>query len=99
MDLQKYNIRTDLAYEAVDRQDLQYANEVINEEVPYKNINITKTVLSENVSNEVGRKPGFYYLIDISKVDMHDTDASRDIEDSITKVLKEIGRASCRERV
>jgi spore protease len=88
--LQKYNIRTDLAYEAVDRQDLQYANEVINEEVPYKNINITKTVLSENVSNEVGRKPGFYYLIDISKVDMHDTDASRDIEDSITKVLKEL---------
>ena len=90
MDLQKYNIRTDLAYEAVDGKELQYANEVINEDSSYKDIKITKTVLSENVSKEVGRKPGFYYLIDISKVDMHDTDSARDIEDAITKSLKEL---------
>lgn len=90
MDLQKYNIRTDLAYEAVDRKDLQYANEVINETNQYKDIDITKTVISENVSKEVGRKPGFYYLIDISKTDMHDTDSARNIEDAITLVLKEL---------
>lgn len=90
MDLQKYNIRTDLAYEAVDGKNLQYQNEVINEETNYKSINITKTVISENVSQETGRKPGLYYLIDISKVDMHDTDQSRDIEEAITNVLKEL---------
>lgn len=92
MDLQKYNIRTDLAYEAVESKELQYVNEVVNETNQYKDINITKTVISENVSKEVGRKPGFYYLIDISKADLHDTDQARNIEDAITLVLKELLR-------
>jgi spore protease len=90
MDLKKYNIRTDLAYEAVDSQQLKYSNEVINEENIFKKVKLTKTVINENVGKEIGRKPGQYYLVDIFNVDIHDTDDFRNIEDALTMVLKEV---------
>jgi|SRR5690554_588271 len=90
MDLQKYNVRTDLAFEAVDGRVLQNQNEVINEDFDYHNVRIKKTVINQKAAEELNRKQGCYYLIDISEVDIHDTDSLRIIEDAITKTLKEV---------
>ena len=90
MDLKKYNVRTDLAYEAVEPNLKKYSNEVVNEEEIFKNIKITKTVVSENVSQEINKKPGIYYLVDLFNIDIHDTDQNRAAEDALTKVLKSL---------
>ncbi|HEY8445229.1 MAG TPA: GPR endopeptidase [Bacilli bacterium] len=86
----KISIRTDLAFEAVDGRQLQNQSDVINEDLDFKNVKIKKTTIKENAANELGRKAGVYYLIDISKTNIHDTDDLRNIEDSITMVLKEL---------
>ncbi len=90
MDLKKYNVRTDLAYEAIASQQSKFAHEAINEEQVFKDIKITKSVVSENLADEIGKKPGIYYLVDLFGVDIHDTDQNRNVEDSLTKVLKEL---------
>lgn len=90
MDNKAYSVRTDLAYEAIDGQQLKTADEVINEDSEYKNIKIKKTIINETTAKEISRKHGLYYLVDISNVNIHDTDDLRNVEDALTKVLKEV---------
>lgn len=90
MDLKKYNVRTDLAFEAIDGRTMQNQDAVINQDFDFQNVKIKKTTISESGANELNRKAGYYYLIDISDTDIHDTDDLRTIEDSITKVLKDV---------
>lgn len=90
MEEKKINIRTDLAFEAVAGKTLQHQDEVIHEDIDFKKVKIKKTTIKENVGKEIGRKPGLYYLIDITNTNIHDTDDLRNIEDAVTKVLKEV---------
>ncbi|HHU56150.1 MAG TPA: GPR endopeptidase [Acholeplasmataceae bacterium] len=90
MEVNKISVRTDLAFEAVDGKTFQHQDEIINEDVDFKKVKIKKTTIKENGAKECGRKPGVYYLIDISGTDIHDTDDLRNIEDAVTKVLKEV---------
>ena len=90
MDMSKYNVRTDLAAEAVDGAQIKNINDVINEEMDLKKVKIRKTIINEKAATEISRKPGIYYLVDISDTDIHDTDDIRNIEDALTKVIKEL---------
>src|SRR5690606_13898655 len=83
-------VRTDLAFEAVDGKELKTANEVIIEDYDFKNIKIKKTTISDNTAKELSRKAVVYYLLDISNANIHDTDDLRNVEDAVTKVLKEV---------
>ena len=59
MNLDKFQVRTDLAFESLDLKQLQYANEVIDEEFEQDNLLIKRTVISENVGKEIGKNLGF----------------------------------------
>jgi len=88
MDLKKYNVRTDLAFEAINSSDVP--NNSINQEEEFRGIKINKTVIDESMSAKINKKPGIYYLIDLFGADIHDTDQNRAIEDATTRVLKEL---------
>ncbi len=89
MDLSKYNIRTDLVKEILEHNGIVPENS-FNIEEEYNNIKITKTIIDENLSKQLERKEGIYYLIDITNVDIHDHDDNKHIENAVTKVLKDI---------
>jgi spore protease len=87
--MNKYNVRTDLAIEAVDGANIQ-SQDVVNEDINFKEVKIKKTTINDNAGKQINRKPGLYYLVDISDVDIHDTDDLRTVEDALTKVIKEV---------
>lgn len=75
MDLKKYNVRTDLAFEAINSSDVP--NNSINQEEEFRGIKINKTVIDESMSAKINKKPGIYYLIDLFGADIHDTDQNK----------------------
>jgi len=93
MNLEKFQIRTDLAFEALDLKKTAYANEVINEEFEEGNLIIKRTVISENVGKEIGKKPGLYYVLDTKAIKTHDHDELKKCENALTKIIKEVLRA------
>jgi spore protease len=90
MNLEKYQIRTDLAFEALDIKDLKYKNEVIDEEFDEDNLIIKRTVISDNVANEIGKKPGLYYVLDTKAVKTHDHDDLKKCESALVKIIKDV---------
>lgn len=89
MDLSRYNVRTDLVKEILEHNGI-VPDESFNTEEEYNNIKITKTIVNEELSGKLNKKPGLYYLIDINNVDIHDHDDNKNIENALTKVLKEV---------
>lgn len=93
MNLEKFQIRTDLAFEALDLKKTTYAEEVINEEFEEDNLIIRRTVISENVGREIGKKPGLYYVLDTKAIKTHDHDELKKCENALTQIIKEVLRA------
>lgn len=93
MNLEKFQIRTDLAFEALDLKKTTYAEEVINEEFEEDNLIIRRTVISENVGREIGKKPGLYYVLDTKAIKIHDHDELKKCENVLTQIIKEVLRA------
>lgn len=79
------NFNTDLASEAVDT--LQSKNKSYKD---YSNIKLIETNINEKLSKEINKKPGDYYLVDISNEDINDSQSLLRIEKFITKLLKKI---------
>ena len=86
-DIRKWNVRTDLAYDEVERinedeiPDYHESLEVIN------NIDVYKSVIGPNAMKIIHKKPGTYYTLDISKVDFHDSVLCENVEGCLAKVL------------
>jgi spore protease len=93
MNLEKFQIRTDLAFEALDLRKTAYAEEVINDEFEQDNLVIRRTVISENVGKEIGKKPGLYYVLDTKAIKTHDNDDLKKCENALTQIIKEVLRA------
>lgn len=93
MNLEKFQIRTDLAFEALDLKKTIYADEVINEEFEQDNLIIKRTVISENVGKEIGKKPGLYYVLDTKAIKTHDYDELKKCENALTQIIKEVLKA------
>ncbi|HHX00978.1 MAG TPA: GPR endopeptidase [Acholeplasmataceae bacterium] len=87
MNIEKFQVRTDLAFEAVD---LQGASEVINEEITEDKLVIKRTIIPEHVANELGRRAGVYYALDTQAIKTHDHDDLKKCEDALTYIIKEV---------
>lgn len=79
------NLRTDLAVEAVDT--------LRSKQKDYKNfgsIRLVETKVNKQLSKEINKKEGDYYLVDISEEDINDSESLLIIEKFITRLLKKI---------
>lgn len=86
-ELQKWSVRTDLAYdEAIthlsDLPDLIQSEEKVNDILVYKSI------VGKNASEVINKKEGTYYTIDLSNVDFHDAFICENIEKVVGAILK-----------
>jgi spore protease len=90
LNLDKFRVRTDLAFESLDLQKMQYANEVIDEEFEQDNLKIKRTVITENVGKEIGKKPGLYYVLDTQAIKTHDHDDLKKCENALTQIIKDV---------
>lgn len=90
INLEKYSVRTDLAFEALDMKKIVHSNEIIDEEVDEDKIKVRRTIISENVSQEIGKKPGIYYCLDTSAISTHDHDDMKRCENALTSIIKEV---------
>ncbi len=79
------SFNTDLASEAVDT--LKSKNKSFKQ---YSNIKLIETSVDKNLSKQINKKQGDYYLIDISNEDTNDSESLLRVEKFITKVLKKI---------
>jgi len=90
MNLDKFKIRTDLAFESLDMEEIQHADEVINDEFEHDKLIIKRTVISENIGKEINRKPGIYYCLDTSAIKTHDHDDLVKCEEALSLIIKEV---------
>ena len=90
IDLEKFVVRTDLAFEALDDYRMNNELDVYEDTFEEKNIFIKRTVINENASKEIGKKSGVYYSIDTTSVRTHDHDQLVNCENVLTKVIKEV---------
>lgn len=92
LDLQKYNVRTDLAVEAKELAEAAHGGPIpgLQEEVEEENgIKVTRLdVTNEMASNRIGRVQGHYVTLEVPGLRGQDTD----LQDQVTKVFaKEFG--------
>ena len=78
-------IHTDLAFEAVDV--LQSKEKTFKK---FDNLKVIETKVNKELSKKINKKMGDYYLIDISKEDLNDSESLLNIESFLTKLLKKI---------
>lgn len=87
IELKKWCVRTDLAYDKAithisDLPDLIQSEEQIN------TIPIHKSIVGANASKVINKKEGTYYTIDLTSVDFHDVTVCEDIEKVVGIILK-----------
>ena len=90
IDLEKFFIRTDLAFEALDIYKTNNDTNVYEDNFEENNIFIKRTVINDIASQKIGKKSGVYYSIDITSVKTHDHDELVNCENVLTKVIKEV---------
>lgn len=90
IDLEKFVVRTDLAFEALDTYKINNTADVYEDNYEENNILIKRTVINEYASKEIGKKSGVYYSIDTTCVKTHDHDELLNCENVLTKVIKEV---------
>lgn len=90
MNLEKFQVRTDLAFESIDAIQNSNTSEVINEHYEEDKLVITRTIINNKVANEIGKKPGVYYALDTQAIKTHDNDDLEKCENALTKIIKEV---------
>jgi spore protease len=93
MELDKFKIRTDLAFEALDIEKIEDVSEVINDEFEHDKFIIKRTVIPEKVGKEINRKPGIYYCLDTTAIKTHDHDDLVKCEEALSLIIKEVLKA------
>jgi len=87
MDLDNFQVRTDLAFELVD---VKGANDVITEEIKEDKLIIKRTIVPDHLSEKLGKRSGVYYALDIQGINIHDHDDAKKCEDALTYIIKEV---------
>lgn len=90
IDLEKFNTRTDLAYEAVTNTDQANLPDILVERSENQGINVIKTTIGPASANIVHKKPGLYYTVEIGNGNFHDNDTYERIEDVLRQVIEEV---------
>lgn len=89
IDLNKYELRTDLITEIIDNNDINSIDIHINE---YKNIKVTKVLLDKNNSLLLNKKEGIYITIEFEDItDFNNKEKLKQIfSDNLKKLIEEI---------
>lgn len=90
IDLNKFSIRTDLAFEAIDLHNYKNNEDIKEEEYTKGKVKVTRIVIGEEASKHIQKKPGLYYTIDTSAILSHDHDDLVETENVLTEVLKNV---------
>lgn len=86
---EKYQIRTDVAFEELDFRKLGFhAKEEIIEEHSVDGLVIRKTYVSSKTAEEINKKSGMYYLIDTSNIKLNQNLES--VEKALIDILKDL---------
>ncbi|MDY3898820.1 MAG: GPR endopeptidase [Bacilli bacterium] len=86
-DHQKWNVRTDLAYDEVINHQTDLPDLVQSDEKLY-DIPIYKSVIGPNASKIINKKVGTYYTIDLENIDFHDLTICENIEKAVGNIIK-----------
>ena len=84
----KYQIRTDIAFEELDFRRLEKSSDEIVEEHSVDGLMVRKTYVGQRVADEINKKSGMYYMIDSSSVE--GIDSNEKIESALIYVLKDL---------
>ena len=90
INLSNYEMRTDLAFEAIDMHDLKKSLEIKEDVYEINKMIIKRTIVSEQVAKETGKKSGLYYSLDTRAIKPHDHDDLVNCEKELTKIIKEV---------
>lgn len=82
--MDKYQIRTDLATEAIKDSGL------VEEEKEINGLILKRIIVKDEDKRKVSIKPGMYYTLDTRSIQTHDTDDINNCIDVLSKVIKEI---------
>lgn len=82
--------RTDLAKDEYETYSNKNLSDFQNDDYIIKDINITKNIIGNYSSQIINKKPGIYYTIDLSNLDIHDNNTIDNIEYAFSEVLKEL---------
>ena len=72
MDLERFKIRTDLAFESLDLERIDQVDELINDEFQQDEFIIKRTIINNAVGERINKKPGVYYCLDTTAIKTHD---------------------------
>ena len=87
---QKWNVRTDLAYDDALKFQNNDVADFIQTEEEINNIPVYKSVVGPNASKVINKQIGTYYTIDLANVDFHDATICESIEKALAKILVNI---------
>ena len=88
-DLKKYSIRTDIAYEQTNRLPKSDLPDAETSQTTLHQITIKKTVVGPLASEQLKKRSGTYYMLDLTGIDYHDTKSCQNIEQALSQVLME----------
>ena len=81
IDLSKYQVRTDLAIEASENEEIKSETKI------YNDIKVTKTKLNKNIAKKINKQEGTYFTIEFK--DVTDTQNRKNVISVLEKVIKE----------
>lgn len=90
IDLNNFNIRTDLALEAIDLYNYKDSNDIKEEKYTKGKVTVTKITVEKGAEEHIHKKAGIYYTLDTSAILTHDHDDLLETENVLTDVLREI---------
>lgn len=90
IDLDKFNIRTDLAFEAIDLHNFKNNENVQEEEYSSGKVKVRRTVIGEAISEKLGKRAGLYYTLDTTSILTHDHDDLLETENALTEVILDV---------
>lgn len=82
--------RTDLAKDDYEGQNSTNFVDFENIEMNYENIPITKNIIGASSSEVLNKPAGLYYTIDLTDLNIHDTNTLETIEKAVATVIREI---------
>lgn len=85
--LNKWNVRTDLAYDEVTRNKDYDMPDFFESYEEISKVPVYKNIIGTNASKVLNKQKGTYYTLDLSKIDFHDATLCENVESALSKVL------------
>lgn len=83
----KWNVRTDLAYDMVNRMEDINLVDFFESCETVNGINVYKNIIGKESSKLLNKQAGTYYTIDLSNIDFHDATLCENVEKTLAKTL------------